>query len=70
MKEKGIFESKYLNQEISGIHQLTRAVRNCLQILLPLAIILEILILNVVPPTHHKNKGLEHKTSDKITLNL
>ena len=48
----------YLREKLLCIHQFTGAVGDFLCTLLSPAVVLEVLILNVIPTTHHEHIGL------------
>ena len=60
----------YLFKELSSIHKFAGAIRNSLHALLPLAIRLQVLVLNVVPSTHYKHIGLENATRKKAFIKI
>ena len=45
----------YLLQELPGVHQLAGAVRDVSAGLLSLTVVLQVLVLNVIPSSHHKH---------------
>ena len=45
----------YLLQELPGVHQLAGAVCDVSAGLLSLAVVLQVLVLNVIPSSHHKH---------------
>ena len=48
-----------LIEELSGVYQLTGAVGDVPRRGLSCAVVLQVLVLNVVPSSYHKHKGLQ-----------
>ena len=53
-----MYYCNYLREELLCIHQFTGAVGDLLGSLLSLAVVLEVLVLDVVTPSHHEHIGL------------
>ena len=54
-------EENHLVQELSGVHELTGAICDVSTGLLSSAVVLQVLVLNVVPSSHHKHKCLQER---------